>query len=33
MFLDDIEIDELGIGDLLMNDESINTLARPGTSL
>lgn len=33
-YLDDIEIDEEGIGDILMDDNSTqtNSLARPGTS-
>jgi tetratricopeptide repeat protein 8 len=32
-FLDDLEIDEEGIGDMLLDENSVNMLARPGTSL
>lgn len=32
-YVDDIEIDEEGVGDLLMDENAINTVARPGTSI
>ena len=32
-FLDDLEIFEEGLGDMLMDDNAINTVARPGTSI
>jgi tetratricopeptide repeat protein 8 len=31
--LDDIEIFEEGIGDILLDENAMNTLARPGTSI
>ena len=32
-FLDDLEIFEEGVGDVLLDENAVNVLARPGTSL
>lgn len=31
-YIDDLEIDEEGVGDLLLDENSAATVARPGTS-
>lgn len=31
-YLDDLEIDEDGIGDLLLDENTVSQFARPGTS-
>lgn len=31
-YIDDMEIDEEGVGDILMDENSTATVARPGTS-
>ena len=31
--IDDIELDEEGIGDMLLDENQVNSMARPGTSI
>ncbi|KAM3134238.1 hypothetical protein pb186bvf_013658 [Paramecium bursaria] len=33
VYIDDIEVDEEGVGDILMDENALNPIARPGTSI